>query len=673
MTLQLPTMSILEASSRTWILDADKRHTSTSHNRERNTMKTVLLILTVAILCVSVQSIASAQTYAGSQACQTCHSNASIGGLQYTNWQNTLHTKIHQRPDTVSMRTVPSFQNGDSISMGSSYGNAKVFLSKTGNDYFARLGAGGPNYKIAYTYGWGYKQRYLVKIDTSYYILPIQWNLKGYLDNSTGGWVTYNPNTWFKANGEVIRKDSLYFRKKSWDKNCMGCHLTGGKVSTVVAGADTQWVASWANGNSDLNITVGCEACHGPSTGGAGQGHQMNPTKLMSKQSKMEVCGQCHNRGTSYTGNTSAVGTHEYGKNEVNNTYFNPADTTKRINQFYNFNIAPNATGGRGTWVDTSVPRQHHQQYHDMIGSAHYTNPFVEVTCFTCHVSHRPTPNGKLVVDSLTVGTDRFRVSNEDNTLCLACHATFGPFASVQKAWVRNPVAFKDSIGRYVNRHTKHNLYDPTNAFNSGGGGRCTKCHMTQTATTAKAFDISVHSWGVISPNQTRRYSTVGTPSLGMINTCAASCHRNPSGPTAIVPAFGVGTDANISDWREVTDLALADTLWRYWQSWGFTGVKEVAGNTPGEYSLSQNYPNPFNPSTKINVDISKRSAVKLIVYNVIGQEIVTLMGGDFNAGKYEVTWNGKDGWGQSVASGMYLYRLEVGDFAATKKMILMK
>jgi hypothetical protein len=618
-----------------------------------------------------VHGTITAQNYQGTQYCQTCH--AGLFGNEFGHWQNTLHSKIHLRPDTVSMRTWRNFQNGDSISMGSSYGNAKVYLSKVGNDYVARIGASGPSYKVAFTYGWGYKQRYLVKIDTSYYILPIQWNLKGYKDNSTGSWATYNPNTWFKANGEVIRKDSLYFRKKSWDKNCMGCHLTAGRVTTVAAGTDTQWVATWPNGSSDLNIVVGCESCHGPSAGGAGQNHQMNPAKLGSKRSKMEVCGQCHNRATSYTGNIAAVGTHEYGRNEINNTYFNPADTTKRLDQFYNFNIAPNATGGRGTWVDIAVPRQHHQQYHDMLGSAHYTNSFVEITCFTCHSSHKATPNDKDIVDSLTVGTTRFKVSDKDNTLCLACHATQGPFASIQKAWVQNPVAFKDSIGKYVNRHTKHNIYDPLNTLNTGGNGRCSKCHMTMTATTARAFDIAVHSWGVISPNATRRFSTIGTPSLGMINTCAMSCHRNPSGTTAAVPAFGVGTDANISDWREPTDLALADTLWYFWRQWGFTSVKEIAGTVPVEHSLSQNYPNPFNPSTKITVTVAKRDQVRLIVYNIIGQEVVRLMDGQHNTGTYEVTWNGKNYFGQMVASGLYIYRLEIGNFSSTKKMLLTK
>lgn len=61
---------------------------------------------------------------------------------------------------------------------------------------------------------------------------------------------------------------------------------------------------------------------------------------------------------------------------------------------------------------------------------------FVEMSCFTCHSLHKPTPNEKLIVDSLTVGTQRFKVSDEDSTLCLACHATHGPFTSIQTAWV---------------------------------------------------------------------------------------------------------------------------------------------------------------------------------------------------------------------------------------------
>jgi hypothetical protein len=582
-----------------------------------------------------------------------------------------LHSKIHLRPDAVSVRPLQRFQTNDSISMGASYGNAFVYLSTVGPDFYARIGSGGPNYKIEYTYGWGYKQRYLVRIDSSYYILPIQWNLAGYLDNSSGAWATYNPNTWFKADGSRIPTDSIYFRKKSWDKNCMGCHVTGGSVTSVTAGADTQWVARWAANNSDLDVTVGCEACHGPSTGGSGPNHQMNPVKL-SKQAKLEVCGQCHNRASSWRG-AALVGTHEYNKNELDGTYFNPADITRPLSDFMNLTLAPNGSGGRGTWVETDVPRQHHQQYQDMIGSLHYTNTSFEITCFTCHTSHKPTPNQKGIVDSLQVGASWFKVSDKDNTLCLACHESLGSFDVIQKAWVQDPVTFNDFIADVVNQHTRHNVYDPMNLANTGGSGRCSKCHMTKTAITAKAYDISTHTWGVISPELTLQHVGVSSPSQGMINSCAAACHRNPAGSTSAVPSFGVGTDPSLNDWREATDQTLADTLWRYWQAWGLTGVQEVQGTRPTGFALSQNYPNPFNASTSFHIDVPQPGRVRLTIYNSIGQKVVALMDGEYNAGQYEVTWNGKDAWGQVVASGMYLYRAESGEYVDTKKMLMLK
>ena len=142
-------------------------------------LATLVLVFTVIFYCGS--SFTLAQTYQGTQYCQGCHSG--FGGNQYPQWQNTLHSKIHLATDTISIRPLTSFTNGDSISMGTSYGNAKVYLRRSGNNYFATVGAGGTEYKILWTYGWGFKQRYLVNIDTSYYILPIQYNINKNLDN----------------------------------------------------------------------------------------------------------------------------------------------------------------------------------------------------------------------------------------------------------------------------------------------------------------------------------------------------------------------------------------------------------------------------------------------------------------------------------------------------------
>ncbi|MBU0984374.1 MAG: T9SS type A sorting domain-containing protein, partial [candidate division Zixibacteria bacterium] len=93
----------------------------------------------------------------------------------------------------------------------------------------------------------------------------------------------------------------------------------------------------------------------------------------------------------------------------------------------------------------------------------------------------------------------------------------------------------------------------------------------------------------------------------------------------------------------------------------------------PGSYRLAQNYPNPFNPSTVIDFEIPRQSAVTLIVYNVLGQQVATLAEQDLSAGVHSVTWDGRDDTGGAAASGVYFYRLQAGDFSAARKMILLQ
>ncbi len=101
--------------------------------------------------------------------------------------------------------------------------------------------------------------------------------------------------------------------------------------------------------------------------------------------------------------------------------------------------------------------------------------------------------------------------------------------------------------------------------------------------------------------------------------------------------------------------------------------VKEVAGAVPAEYTLSQNYPNPFNPSTVIRFALPKEQHVKLDVYDMTGSLVKTILNEAVRAGNKEVTWDGTNSSGTKVASGMYMYRLQAGDFSSVKKMILLK
>ncbi len=102
-------------------------------------------------------------------------------------------------------------------------------------------------------------------------------------------------------------------------------------------------------------------------------------------------------------------------------------------------------------------------------------------------------------------------------------------------------------------------------------------------------------------------------------------------------------------------------------------GPVMVEMSAPQSFELNQNYPNPFNPSTNIRFELPKAALVTLSVYNSLGQEVRRLVNGQKPAGYHNIVWNGRDQQGKSVPSGIYHYRIQAGDFVATKKMVLAK
>jgi photosystem II stability/assembly factor-like uncharacterized protein len=98
------------------------------------------------------------------------------------------------------------------------------------------------------------------------------------------------------------------------------------------------------------------------------------------------------------------------------------------------------------------------------------------------------------------------------------------------------------------------------------------------------------------------------------------------------------------------------------------TAVNNNLSNPSANFELFQNYPNPFNPSTKISYNLPSGSFVTLAIYDNLGRKIITLVNNYQNAGLHSVTFEGKD-----LPSGIYYYKLKVGDFRQTKKLILLK
>jgi hypothetical protein len=161
---------------------------------------------------------------------------------------------------------------------------------------------------------------------------------------------------------------------------------------------------------------------------------------------------------------------------------------------------------------------------------------------------------------------------------------------------------------------------------------------------------------GVIQLNSAASYTQFAFPIVydqgfsGTPDRCGISIQ--------ITDASGSGTAVTLGSEMYIDDLLLS---------------MDVVSNVEDEiqpltFQLKQNYPNPFNPSTKINYQISQNDFVSLKVYNILGNEVTTLVNENKPAGSYEVNFDAS-----LLSSGTYFYKLQAGSFVETKKMILLK
>lgn len=114
--------------------------------------------------------------------------------------------------------------------------------------------------------------------------------------------------------------------------------------------------------------------------------------------------------------------------------------------------------------------------------------------------------------------------------------------------------------------------------------------------------------------------------------------------------------------------LSLIVLSGNWWAAQLVTGVKKFQAETPRSFGLEQNYPNPFNPSTIIACSLPLAGYATLKVFNTLGQEVVILLAQELGAGRYETKWDGT-----GIGSGTYFYRLQIGKFSETKKLMLLR
>jgi hypothetical protein len=129
---------------------------------------------------------------------------------------------------------------------------------------------------------------------------------------------------------------------------------------------------------------------------------------------------------------------------------------------------------------------------------------------------------------------------------------------------------------------------------------------------------------------------------------------------------FGIGEIALVP----VADMKRAFVLETHGR---YTAPEDEINATTKEFGLTQNYPNPFNPSTTIRYALTENTKVSLKIYNMLGQEVRTLVDKEETSGIKDVTWDGTDSFGKQVASGVYIYKLNAGKTVTSRKMIFIK
>ncbi|MFA6456836.1 MAG: T9SS type A sorting domain-containing protein [Bacteroidota bacterium] len=195
--------------------------------------------------------------------------------------------------------------------------------------------------------------------------------------------------------------------------------------------------------------------------------------------------------------------------------------------------------------------------------------------------------------------------------------------------------------------------------------------------TAKKMYDDATHGDAVAGDHiysmQVQYYKDSVNNTIGQVFKFGVNGGDNEGGSAS---GYGNNHSANIDDATSTATIAtdfgsinpLYYTAWDYDNHKTTLGVQRLDETVPNVFALDQNYPNPFNPSTTIKYSIPAESRVTLTIFNLLGQEVATVVNENLKAGKYSATFDAS-----RLATGVYIYRLEAGSFTSVKKMMLLK
>jgi hypothetical protein len=455
---------------------------------------------------------------------------------------------------------------------------------------------------------------------------------------------------------------------------------------------------------------IGCENCHGPYNTGS---EHFSPTSRQPASMDPGVCAQCHNepwrhnRYVQYenSGHAEAVWSSHFGG--------------RLEGTDWNLGVCVRCHDGEAFVAFTKG-----ETFDDTTGFDSELN-HTKITCQACHEPHsthrRTTPTSS---DTLGNGFAYTSADFGGGMVCASCHkyrrdgVSYVETSGMSSHWGPHHRGAADTwlgqngyeYGLTITRVSAHQLLIAES---------CVQCHMSATPDTGTAArdQLGMHTWSM------EYTDTTTSTTYDNVSGCV-SCHTGITSfdditgldydmdgtieptmhevegllekvATALPPVGSPTIDYAQIDANPADSAKFRAGYWNYLyveesHDHGahnpkytigllqatlnqLTGVEFVNNEIPMQFELAQNYPNPFNPTTEITFALPKAGPVMLEVYDLTGRVVATLVNQDLPAGSHKVMWNAKNSNGQSLASGVYLYRILAGDFVATKKMVLLK
>ncbi|MGE3799531.1 MAG: T9SS type A sorting domain-containing protein [Candidatus Kapaibacterium sp.] len=646
----------------------------------------IVLMVGLITLQTTSRQTEPESTYVGVQTClqSGCHAEKKNdiyqGGEAF---RETMHAKTHRRPNRETCLIDTLFRNHTLLSYhdprvkggGDDLLTAELRLS--GDIYQVRLSVRGIDpdstdwMEVLYVMGGsGWLQRYIVQLDGSWYVLPFQYLLPTYRNVEGEGslrffevekWVAYDT----EANRlSLLRSEDSSFVNSSWDAQCSGCHVNPFSLDRVEGSKIfPDWQATWTGsevGDSatrDMNLSIGCESCHGP-----GSAHVADPQNrevhyaispkywdqteksVWWTDRKLDICNQCHNR------HKSSSGLHDFAYDDEGETTYRPQLDLR--------DFVRDVVGDGSYWPDGVSAKKHHQTGQDYVRSRHYTEHIFPNGCYNCHDVHANTNQPYML------NRDWYSLKRTDGCGVTGCHSSF--------------LSTQIRKGETYNLHTGHLQQH----------SQCVNCHYTKVATFGKNgdYEFSDHSDLVIRPLATinRRYDG----SNGMPNSCALSCHRNGygdrnrpnpffdviDGEAMRAPDFGI-LDTNLMDWSEPTDIALADSLWegfkRLYPQFVSSVRESVSAN--GRSGFSSLYPNPASTEVEFRYAVNRQQQVRITIFTILGNPLLQIVDARLERGEYVDQWFCRDEAGVGVPDGLYIIRIEGEDFSDLRRIVVLQ